>query len=546
MCNAYPLQRRQLRWPPVASSEWWRDGVIYQIYPRSFQDTNGDGVGDLRGIINRLDYLEWLGVDAIWLNPITVSPDADMGYDVADYCLVQPAFGDLRTVDELIAAAGKRNIKLVLDIVPNHSSDQHPWFIDSRSSRTARHRDWYVWADPKPDGGPPNNWLSVFGGPAWTLDERTGQSYLHNFLAEQPDLNWWNAEVRDAFDAIYRFWFDRGVAGFRIDVAHAIIKDRELRDNPVATSDDPLAVQTHGQRTVYNMERPEVHDVLRRWRTLANGYDPPRILLGEVYVLDVRSMGRFYGEGDQLHLAFNFSYVHAPFEAGPLAQVVAESELVIPGTGWPVWTLSNHDVSRVLSRWCGGDERKVRCALLSLLTLRGTPVMYYGDELGLPDTPIDRDQLRDPMGKRHWPLPRGRDPERTPMPWTDGPGAGFTAAGAQPWLPIGDTRLRNVEAQRRDPSSTLSFVRDLIAVRRQEEDLQRGSYRQLRAPAGVWAWQRGEGTAVVLNLSERSVTVPGVTGTVRISTLRARGGQHVHSQLALEPWEGAICSLAST
>ena len=266
------------RMPP---GDWWRDGVIYQIYPRSFQDSSGDGVGDLPGIISRLDYLQWLGVDAIWLNPITVSPDADFGYDVADYCNVQPVLGDLRAVDDLIRAAGERGIKVLLDIVPNHTSDRHPWFIDARSSRTSRHRDWYVWADPKPDGSRPNNWVSAFGGPAWTLDKTTGQYYLHNFLPEQPDLNWWNPEVRDAFDAIYRFWFDRGVAGFRIDVAHGIVKDRELRDNPIATKDDPPHVRVVGQRMIYNVERPEVHDVLRHWRRLADGYTPPRVLLGE-------------------------------------------------------------------------------------------------------------------------------------------------------------------------------------------------------------------------------------------------------------------------
>src|ERR671934_219119 len=281
----------------MGSPTWWRHGVIYQVYPRSFQDSDGDGVGDLRGLISRLDYLRWLGIDAIWLTPITVSPDKDMGYDVSDYCEVQPAFGDLGTVDELIREAGSRDIKVVLDIVPNHSSDQHPWFIDSRSSRSARRRDWYIWADPKPDGSPPNNWLSIFGGPAWTFDKKTGQYYLHNFLPEQPDLNWWNAEVRDAFDVIYRFWFDHGVAGFRIDVAHGIVKDRELRDNPVATEADPPQVRAHGQRMIYNFERPEAHEVLRRWRTLANSYDPPRILLGETYVLDIRTMGRFYGTG---------------------------------------------------------------------------------------------------------------------------------------------------------------------------------------------------------------------------------------------------------
>ncbi|HEY9288367.1 MAG TPA: alpha-amylase family glycosyl hydrolase [Candidatus Dormibacteraeota bacterium] len=529
----------------MADSSWWREGVIYQIYPRSFQDSSGDGIGDLNGVIRRLDYLQWLGIDAIWLTPITVSPDKDMGYDVADYCKVQPAFGDLKAVDALIRESDRRGIKVVLDIVPNHTSDQHPWFLDARRSRQARHRDWYVWADPKPDGSPPNNWLSIFGGPAWTLDKPTGQFYLHNFLAEQPDLNWWNPDVRDAFDEVYRFWFDRGVAGFRIDVAHGIVKDRELRDNPVATDNDSPAVRAHGQRTVYNMERREVHDVLRRWRTLANGYDPPRILLGETYVLDVRTMGRFYGTGDELHLAFNFTYIHAPFNAEVLAEVVAESELVIPDVGWPVWTVSNHDVSRVMSRWCGGDERKVRLALLSLLTLRGTPVLYYGDELGLPDTRVGKADLQDPVGKRQWPRP-GRDPVRTPMPWTPGKGAGFTDADVKPWLPIGDNKARNVEDQRQDPNSTLAFVRDVIAARRSSADLRGGSYDQLASPPETWVYRRGTSAIVALNLSSREVVIPHVRGTVRVATQRDRAGEQVRDELRLAPWEGAICFSDST
>jgi alpha-glucosidase len=530
----------------MSVTDWWRAGVIYQVYPASFQDSNGDGVGDLRGVIQRLDYLRWLGIDAIWLNPITVSPDADMGYDVADYCDVQPRFGDLAAFDELIREASRRDIKVVLDIVPNHSSDQHPWFLDSRSSRSATHRDWYVWADPKPDGSPPNNWLSVFGGPAWTFDPRTGQYYLHNFLPQQPDLNWWNPQVRDGFDDIYHFWCDRGVAGFRIDVAHGIVKDRELRDNPMATAADPSHVRAHGQRNVYNMERPEVHEVLRRWRTLANGYTPPRILLGETYVLDVRSMGLYYGTGDELHLAFNFSYVHAPFEAEALAAVVDESEEVIPETGWPVWTVSNHDVSRAMTRWAKGDQRKLRCALLSLLALRGTPVLYYGDEIGMPDTPIAREEMRDPVGIRHWPEPRGRDPERTPMQWDDLPGAGFTTPGVRSWLPIGDSRATNVTSQRNDRASMLHFVRDLIAFRRSQPDLTVGTYQRLPAPARGWAYQRGTGTIVAINLSDTKLTFPGMAATVRFSTARGLIDGGNHGELQLEPWEGVICSSDST
>jgi len=529
----------------VSSGQWWRDGVIYQIYVRSFQDSNGDGIGDLAGVIRRLDYLQWLGVDAIWLSPITVSPDADFGYDVADYCNVQPAFGTLSDVDRLIREAGDRGIRVLLDIVPNHSSDRHPWFVDALSSRGAPYRDWYVWADPKPDGGYPNNWVSAFGGPAWTLHEGTGQYYLHNFLPEQPDLNWWNPEVRDVFDDIYRFWFDRGIAGFRIDVAHGIVKDRELRDNPLATKDDPPDVRAVGQRMVYNIDRPEVHDVLRHWRTLADRYQPPRILLGETYVIDIRTMGRFYGTGDELHLAFNFTFVHAPFQAAALAQVVAETELIIPEVGWPVWTASNHDVSRVMSRWCQGDERKLRTALLSLLAQRGTPVLYYGDEIGMPDTPIRKEELQDPMGKRHWPAPRGRDPERTPMPWRNGKGGGFTDAASKPWLPIGDT-ARNLEDQQADPGSTLSFVRDLIALRRTSPDLQAGQYRQLKSPATTWAWQRGDATVVAVNLSGRRLRIPGLAGRIGISTTRSRDGERLDGGLVLGPWEGAICFSEST
>ncbi|HEX3629359.1 MAG TPA: alpha-amylase family glycosyl hydrolase [Candidatus Dormibacteraeota bacterium] len=529
----------------MSSPNWWREGVIYQIYPRSFQDSNGDGVGDLTGVINRLDYLQWLGVDAIWLTPITVSPDKDMGYDVADYCQVQRVFGDLAVVDRLIREAERRDIKIVLDIVPNHSSDQHPWFADARSARSSRHRDWYVWADPKSDGSRPNNWISAFGGPAWTLDERTGQYYLHNFLAEQPDLNWWNREVWDAFDEIYRFWFDRGVAGFRIDVAHGIVKDKYLRDNPLPTEQDPPHVHERGQRTVYNVERPEVHDVLKHWRGLADTYDPPRILLGETYVLDVKSMGRFYGEGDQLHLAFNFTYVHAPFKAKALAEVVAESEVVIPEIGWPVWTVSNHDVSRVMSRWCEGDERKLRCALLSLLTLRGTPVLYYGDEIGMPDTKIEQADLQDPLGKRRWPLP-GRDPVRTPMPWQNLAGGGFTSPGVRPWLPLGDTTARSVEQQRGDVGSTLNFVRDVIALRRRSPDLRTGDYTQVESAAGTWVYRRGKGTTIALNLSNRAVRIQGIDGRIEIHTSRARHGEELRGQLRLGPWEGALCSSGST
>ena len=314
-------------------SPWWRSAVLYQIYPRSFADSNADGQGDLPGIVDRLDYLAWLGVDAIWLSPVTVSPNADWGYDVADFCEVQADLGTLDDVDTLISEAGIRGIRVLLDLVPNHTSDQHPWFREARGSRIIAHTRDYVWADPRPDGSPPNNWVSSFGGPAWTLDTTTGQYYLHNHLAEQPDLNWWNEDVREAFDVIMRFWFDRGVAGFRIDVCNVIVKDAQLRDNPPATENDDWESQLFGQRSVYNANRPEVHQVLRHWRRISETYDPPRVLVGETPV-PIDDMARYYGNGtDELHLAFNFPFINVPLEAGPMRAVVESAGGSAPAGG---------------------------------------------------------------------------------------------------------------------------------------------------------------------------------------------------------------------
>ena len=521
---------------------WWEEGVLYQVYPRSFADSDGDGVGDLQGIVARLDHLAWLGVDGIWLSPITVSPDADWGYDVAGYTAVQPGLGTMADVEELIDEAGARGIRVILDLVPNHTSDEHPWFLDARSAQDSRHRDWYVWADPKPGGAPPNNWLSSFGGPAWTLDDATGQYYLHNFLPSQPDLNWWNEEVRAAFDDILRFWFDRGVAGFRIDVVQMVVKDRELRDNPSTTNADHWFDQLRGQRQVCTASRPEVHEVTRRWRTLAESYDPPRILVGETLVFDLEVLGSFYGGGDELNLAFNFPMMYAPFEPAALREVVEATEAAIPTKGWPVWAGGNHDTYRFPSRWCDGDPAKIRCGLMMLLALRGTAFLYYGDEIGMPDAVVTREQLRDPVGKRMWPV-YGRDPERTPMPWSSRPGASFTEAGVEPWLPFGNVAACNVEDQRCDPTSVLSFCRDLIALRGALVDLRRGDYASIEAPSGVWAWRRGESVVVALNLSERAVELAGIDGSIRLGTRRERDGETVDGSLALGPNEGAIVVL---
>jgi alpha-glucosidase len=517
---------------------WWRDGVLYQIYPRSWADADGDGVGDLRGIIDRLDHLAWLGIDGVWLNPITSSPGDDWGYDVSEYLSVDPRLGTMGDLDQLVREADVRGIRIVLDLVPNHTSDRHPWFVESRSSRNSPKRDWYVWRYRRPNGSPPNNWLSVFGGPAWMFDPPTGQCYLHNFLPSMPDLNWWSEDVREAFDHVLRFWFERGVAGFRIDVAHGLVKDRSLRDNPPATEEDHLQVRRLGQRATYSMNRPEVHDVFRRWRAIASGFDPPRALIGETYVLDLERWATFYGRGDELDLAFNFPFVLSPFDAASLRRVVERSEALIPSGSWPVWTGSNHDVGRFPSRWCEGDEARTRLALLMLLTLRGTPFLYYGDEVGMGEVEVPFERLRDPVGRRRWPHDRGRDGARSPMQWE--PGAGFTAPHVEPWLPLGDHEARNVEEQRGDPGSMLWLCRDLIALRRRTPDLRAGAYRTVAAGPGTWAWRRGDRTMVGLNLSDRPVQVGGVEGTVLVGTDRARDGVSVRGRLSLAPWEGVV------
>ena len=374
---------------------WWRDGVLYQVYPRSFADSDGDGVGDLRGITAHLDHLAWLGVDGLWLNPTFPSPNADWGFDVSDYCGVHPELGTLDDLDELVAHAGERAIKVLLDLVPNHTSDQHPWFSERR--------DFYVWHEGR-NGDPPNNWKSNFGGPAWTRDDASGLWYLHNFTPDQPDLDWWNEDVRVAFDDILRFWMDRGIAGFRVDVAHGIVKDRELRDNPPATDGDTEHDRWLGQRLEYSMNRDEVHDVFRRWRSVTDPYDG--VLLGETWVLDLERLMRFYGEDlDELHLAFNFVFLLAEFEAEQLAPIVAQTETLLPEHAWPTWTLGNHDMVRYPTRWARGDAGLSRCALMLLLTLRGTPVLYYGDELAMAEAEIPPERIVDPVGLLN-------DPER--------------------------------------------------------------------------------------------------------------------------------------
>ncbi len=524
------------------SAEWWRDAVLYQVYPRSFADSNGDGVGDLVGITEHLDHLAWLGVDGLWLSPVHPSPNADWGYDVADYTGIDPALGTLDDLDALLAAADARDIRVLLDLVPNHTSVQHPWFVDARTSRDAAHRDWYVWADPQPDGSAPNNWVASFGGPAWELDDRTGQLYLHHFLADQADLNWWSDEVRDEFDRILRFWFDRGVAGFRIDVCHMIVKDQLLRDNPPATGEEHWMDRLGGQRSEYNACRPEVHDVLRRWRSVGDRYEPPRLFVGETNVFDLDRVVSFYGQRDELQLAFNFPFLFASFDAAELRDVVEQTEARLPAGATPCWTMGNHDVTRYVTRWCAGDPARARAALVLLLGLRGTAVLYYGDELGMPDTEVTPEQLLDPVSVRFQPF-LNRDAARTPMPWNGEPGAGFTAAGVEPWLPFGDVERCNVANQRPDPGSTLHLTRDLLALRRTLPSLRDGAYATWPAPDGVWAWRRGDEVLVAVNLTAGAAQLDDVDGTVQLGTDRRRDGQRITGSLPLDPWEAVVVTL---
>jgi alpha-glucosidase len=510
---------------------WWRDGLLYQVYPRSFADSNGDGVGDLRGITARLEYLDWLGVDGLWLNPTFPSPNADWGFDVSDYRGVHPELGTLEDLDELVARAGERGIRVLLDLVPNHTSDEHPWFRERR--------EFYVWREGR-DGEPPNNWKSLFGGPAWTRDEASGEWYLHNFDPKQPDLDWWNEEVRAEFDDILRYWLDRGIAGFRIDVAHGIVKDRELRDNPEATEEDEEHYRQLGQRPVFSMNRPEVHDVLRRWRKVSDPY--AGVLVGETYVHDVETLARFYGDGvDELHLAFNFVFLLAEFDVETLAPIVAETEALLPERAWPVWTLGNHDLTRYPTRWAGGDPGLARCALMLLLTLRGTPVLYYGDELAMPQTEIPPERVVDPDAARD--PASGRDGARTPMPWSAEPGAGFTSPEAEPWLPFGGLAEVNVTIQRSDPGSALNLTRDLVGLRRAQDDLRPGAYAEVAAEGGLWAYRRGEGFLVALNLGAEAASVP-ADGTIAIGTHRRRDGEAITGSLLLAPGEGAVLRLS--
>jgi alpha-glucosidase len=525
---------------------WWQTGIIYQVYPRSYQDSNGDGIGDLRGIIQRLDYLQWLGITAVWISPIYPSPMADYGYDIADYTGIHPLFGTMEDFDELLQQAHRRGIKIVLDLVPNHTSDQHPWFLESRSSRHNPKRDWYLWRDAKPDGSPPNNWLSVFGGPAWEWDEATGQYYYHAFLKEQPDLNWRNLEVQEAMLNVMRFWLEKGVDGFRVDVMWHMIKDDQLRDNPV-NPDYQAHMATYEQLwPVYSTDQPEVHDIVQKMRRVLDSY-PERMMIGEIY-LPIHKLVTYYGtDNSGAHLPFNFMLLSTTWDARHIAAAIDEYEGALPKGGWPNWVLGNHDQPRITSR-VGLQQSRV--AAMLLLTLRGTPTIYYGEELGMRDVPIPFEEVQDPQGLNMPDKNLSRDPARTPMPWDNSEHAGFSTA--KPWLRLGLLYKRvNVALQREDYYSHLSLYRRLINLRQSTPSLMVGDYRPVYSDHQVMAYTRqapGEKAyLVVLNLSHRPCylhikNMP-IRGKVVLSTSGDLEGMEVTGRLELAGDEGIIVEL---
>jgi alpha-glucosidase len=508
---------------------WWQRGVIYHVYPRSFADADSDGVGDLRGIAERLDHLVWLGVDAVWLSPIYRSPMKDFGYDITDHTAIDPQFGTLEDFDALVAAAHDRGLRVLLDFVPNHTSDEHPWFAQSR--------DFYLWRDPAPDGGPPNNWLSVFGGPAWTFDADRGQYYSHAYLREQPDLDWRNPAVREAMLDVLRFWLDRGVDGFRVDALRQVHKDPEFGDNPP----NP---EFHDGLPEYDSLLPvrsADHDDLAPAAAMADVIaERGGVMVGEIY-LPFERLVRYYGAG--VHMPSNMHLISTPWEPRALADLVERYEAALPDGAWPNWVLGNHDRSRLATR-LGAAQARVAAVLLC--TLRGTPTLYYGDELGMPDVPIPPERVQDPYEHNSPGLGVGRDPARTPMPWSAAPNGGFCPPEAEPWLPLGDVATINVEAEREDPRSMLNLYRRLLALRRASAALTTGGYRTLMAGDASFAYLRDD-VLVALNLSEQpqAVALGSLAGRIALSSQLDGREDDVGGELRLRPAEAVVVALSA-
>jgi alpha-glucosidase len=529
---------------------WWREAVFYQIYPLSFADSDGDGYGDLPGIISKLDYLsEVLGVDAIWLSPFYRSPMKDWGYDISDHCDIDPIFGTLPDAKNLIEQAHARGLRVIVDYVMNHTSDQHAWFVESRSSRDNPKRDWYVWREGR-DGGPPTNWVSVFGGPAWSYDETSAQWYRHTFLADQPDLNWRNPELTEAMLDVARFWLDLGVDGFRVDAAHQMMKDPLERDNPPA----PPEYQRPYHKDMgeydefihlYDFGHPDVHEAHRSFRAVLDSYQQEPVSVGEIHIFDLPEWASYYGEDlDQLHMPFNFHLMAADWDVPSLRATIEAVLWNVPVGGWTNWTLGNHDESRLASRVPDGHER---LAALLLLTLRGTPFLYYGDELGMNETDIPPGSRRDPWGMNVESL--SRDGARTPMQWTPGPNAGFTSPKSRSWLPAGaDYETANVQSELDEPNSTLNLYRRVLQLRKRSSALRRGSFlSHPQSTDAVFAYRRESDTetvTVVLNLSDTPQAISVGSGWIAFSTLDFRRDDVVRNGVDLAPLEGVIVSHA--
>lgn len=531
----------------LSKQNWWESGIIYQVYPRSFRDSNADGIGDIPGIIQKLDYLKELGIHAIWISPFYSSPMADFGYDVSDYRGIHPLFGTMDDFDHLVKEIHQRDLRLILDFVPNHTSEEHPWFRESRESRDNPKRDWYIWKDPKPDGSPPNNWLSEFGGRAWEYDEKTGQYYYHAYLKEQPDLNWRNPQVQEAMLDHMRFWLEKGVDGFRVDVMWHIIKDSQFRDNPPNPEYREEMSPYRKHIAAYSTDQPEVHQVVAQMRQLLEEYGD-RVLIGEIY-LPINQLVSYYGRNNTgAHLPFNFQLIKLPWDAAKIGAAIDEYEGSLPEGGWPNWVLGNHDKSRVASRV---GIRQARVAAMLLLTLRGTPTMYYGDEIGMTDVPIAPEQVKDPHEKNVPGKGLGRDPERTPMQWDDSQNAGFTSGS--PWLPLmSDFRTINVKSQWGEQGSVLEFYRRLIKRRQQEDALKAGSYSPVFRQNGILSYIRSSGEKkflIILNMkSTKGAFNPDPLdwhGSVIIATEPEYEGKELHNLQEIKADLGLLIEMQS-
>ncbi|HEY6445243.1 MAG TPA: alpha-amylase family glycosyl hydrolase [Acidobacteriaceae bacterium] len=515
--------------------EWWKRAVIYEVYPRSFQDSDDDGIGDLRGILQRLGYLVELGVDAIWISPVYPSPMADFGYDISDYCAIDPLFGAMADFDALLAEVHRRGLRLILDFVPNHTSDQHPWFLESRSSRQNPKRDWYLWRDQ------PNNWTSNFGGSAWEFDEKTGQYYYHSFLKQQPDLNWRNPAVARAMFDVLRFWLRKGVDGFRVDVMWLIVKDDRFRDNPPNPGYRPGSPSSHRFLPVYNSDRPEVHAIVAQMRRVVDEFSA-RVLIGEIY-LPVPQLMTYYGRNlTGADLPFNFHLLQCPWSADAIAQVIGEYDSALPVGAWPNWVLGNHDQPRIASRV---GKRQARVAAMLLFALPGTLTLYYGEEIGMTNVPIAPEQVQDPAEKNEPGIGQGRDPERTPMCWDRSPLAGFTTG--KPWLPLGDDHAAvNVAVEQHDSASILRLYGKLIALRKAHPTLVSGKLDRIHVDRGVLRFRRSgpEEIEVLLNLTHEPVEVPSPAAAILAATHSDREGQTLSGSTTLRSAEGLLLLVA--